>query len=690
MYKARLFYNTGFNVINIPRNVNLLYSSASRVEEFPAMDIITAYDLDIIRIKISNPDDMLTMGDADYCELYNDDISVYYTITKIGPPTSADVVTLQLVMDPLLTYGILDKLANITSGQSPSITGIIERTTDLRNIKGYDTRYDIIDELLKPVYSARHEIYSFFGPGESNPTDHLNGFHYLITTEEGLKSFWDGTEKTFNVYGSSYLETISKSLLAAATAPVTITGTAGDNYNVTFSPNFNTARYSIGKPRDKKTSVSMGFHEYEYPGLTFYGDEFLDTAQTYYNFGIANPVAVSYQIPAGFIKHKHLAPTGITPSDFKDGVYSKITGTQGVATVAKNAYEFLTEEMPQLGSYPLIIRRIIALAGMRLKLSAVGTGQEATIGIADLEEIITPGIEIYLQADPTPYGAPYYSFRTRYNLATWKTGESVISGVLAQTLYGAVRGATWQAAPVSMSNLGSQNELNGLAVRQAYAAGQSKVSYDSAQEQLRIQSNSADARATASLVGALPQAIGQVQSHESFGGAAIGIGNMGLDMALQGTLAQNSLESSAYSAVYSNLSRQLAIAGELDAFNAAHIASNTQMMFPVSQSLPLFMGNGAMLDVEYPELHDLQRYLKILQWFGCKAEIPEFNFKDPPGPTASSVPYQFIKTRGVSLKGLGALSKTAAAAAEEVFNAGVRIWYHKPTSGANTSIYKEA
>lgn len=734
MYQARLYFDTGFNVVNVPYDRGVLTAAASAIEEYPTMDIITNLFLPNVKLKVSVPMDLKRLGRADFVEIYDQNSSAYYSVVDLVP-TSADVVTLGLVMEPLLTFNIVSVIGDENGGSfgpdQIGWNGYVERSTHY-NRNAIDDQYVQVDPLLVPLSASRHYIYEIFGPGVPDVND--AGGTYI-----GWHGPIPGME-TINLYGSSYLNTIATADLEKATAPVKITGTTGENYDVKFSENFNTTRYAIGKPRTAKTSMTVDRATREYPGLTFYGTvdnnneregsapDFLATAQTYYNFGIPNPIAVSYQMPTEFLNQISLTPSGYAIEGYRNGVFSNVVGTSAEFVLNNTVYDFIGnagaqgEIVPLNDEYYDEVCHAIALK-MKMKLLAAGTGQESVITISDLQPGATWGaLSVKLTTDPSPYGAPYYAWVTRYNHFGFPSADASGSKALLAKMYGAVRGATWQPAPVSMSNLGSQNELNAIAIRQTYGAASNTMAYDAAGYQLQLQSNAAGMHAMAS---AISTATGISSNASRFSqnfssaysdvGASIGdpygtvnaagiaeaagrAGGLGLVLGAGGSIAnmtataalsQNQLQSSMASAVYGNAMRQLSLAAELDAFNASHQANVTDVKFPVSQTLPMFTGNGAIIDIEAPSADDIHRYIEIMQMYGVY--VNEYTQRgDHIIPRKADVTnYCFIKTRGLNIQGNGLLSKMAADAAAGALNGGVRIWTRHPVMTADTTLYKK-
>lgn len=687
MYNARLYFETGFDAVNIPYDADVLHAAAREIAEYPTMDIITNMYLRDVRIRVPTPMDLNRLGMADYIEIYDASSSAYYTVIDMVP-TSADVLLISIAMDPLLTFDAIGK-----RNKCRCVGYIDRRTHDAVQITAQ------IDPLLTPLDAPRHYIYSLFGPAPYTGvgSDVLGGkyknWNWPIS---GLE--------TIDIYGSSYANTIPQSDLDAATAPVTIKGAAGENMDVAFSGNYNTTRYSIGKPRTKTTQVTIDQASHPYPGLTFYGavpntnqgpddtPNFLDTAQIYYNFGIPNPIAVSYQMPTQFLQQLALTTGGMAIYGYRDGVFDHLNGTIAEYTADYRIADMLGEEKSGKQTSLAADYASVACAPIarqaKLKLIATGTGQESTISVTDLPDADwTSYLTVRLITDPTPFGAPYYAWVTRYNDFDYPTDDSSGAKRLVAGMYGAVRGATWQPAPVSMSNFGAANELNALGIRQTYGAAAADIEYDAAGYQLQQQSAMADINA---MSGIISQATGHA-SHTS-GDANPGlmtladVGSSIASITASAAAADTSLQSAAASAVYSNMARRLALSQELSAFNAAHQSSVIDIKYPVSQTLPQFTGNGAVIDVSVPSERDVQRYITIMRLFGVYQNTPVSG--SLPIPDKSDInKYCFVRTRGLTIQGMGLLTRAAAESIAGAMDAGLRIWTTRPDMDPDTDLY---
>lgn len=109
MYQAELFFNTGFNAVNIPDSELTLRQSASSIKTYPALDILQPTGLTAVRLKALYEQ---VIG-ADYLLLRsqeNPDLFCFYAITSSPTMTSVDVASINIVEDPILTAGGIDNL----------------------------------------------------------------------------------------------------------------------------------------------------------------------------------------------------------------------------------------------------------------------------------------------------------------------------------------------------------------------------------------------------------------------------------------------------------------------------------------------------------------------------------------------------------------------------------------------------
>lgn len=98
MWNVRLYYETGFNAVNIPDTPALL--DTMTYHDFPALDILQGEHLSSVNIKATRAQ----VKKADYMRL-TDGTDTFYYIVENFTMTSTDVAVLSIVMDYFTTHG---------------------------------------------------------------------------------------------------------------------------------------------------------------------------------------------------------------------------------------------------------------------------------------------------------------------------------------------------------------------------------------------------------------------------------------------------------------------------------------------------------------------------------------------------------------------------------------------------------
>ena len=112
MWNVRLYYETGFNAVNIPDSPALLETMSHA--DFPALDILQGEHLASVNVKATRKQ----VKNADYMRLTDGTDTFYYIVEEFNM-TSTDVATLSLAMDYFTTHGGV--------GQTVFLDGMIER-----------------------------------------------------------------------------------------------------------------------------------------------------------------------------------------------------------------------------------------------------------------------------------------------------------------------------------------------------------------------------------------------------------------------------------------------------------------------------------------------------------------------------------------------------------------------------------
>lgn len=127
MWNVRLYYETGFNAVNIPDSPALLETMSHA--DFPALDILQGEHLASVNVKATRQQ----VKKADYMRL-TDGTDTFYYIVQSFTMTSTDVATLSLAMDYFTTHGGVTGLT--------FLDGVVER----HHVTSADDKYGAYTE----------------------------------------------------------------------------------------------------------------------------------------------------------------------------------------------------------------------------------------------------------------------------------------------------------------------------------------------------------------------------------------------------------------------------------------------------------------------------------------------------------------------------------------------------------------
>lgn len=152
MWNVRLYYETGFNAVNIPDSPALLETMSHA--DFPALDILQGEHLASVNIKATRQQ----VKNADYMRL-TDGTDTFYYIVQSFTMTSTDVATLSLAMDYFTTHGGVAGLK--------FLDGVVER----HHVASADDKYGAYteeDPMLVPSKELDFDEVSLFTDMVSN------------------------------------------------------------------------------------------------------------------------------------------------------------------------------------------------------------------------------------------------------------------------------------------------------------------------------------------------------------------------------------------------------------------------------------------------------------------------------------------------------------------------------------------
>ena len=676
MITAYGYFKTGFDGINRPFNEAALeeaagYDTIRRPSNLGVMDIVGIYDLTTIKINAQSEgmNFLENIRWLDYIKLIDEGSGAYafYQVPGTHTKSSYDVFNISVVMDEWLTYVnplSIDKF-KVDRILKP-IGGQIVRTTNPQLSDDDVDKYSLMDDL--PQNQRYSRVYqTLFGHYSSDDND---GVTYDLVNH-GTK--WTGDNIEYNLYASNYDVNINQDSLQAVTSPVKITKEGENNY--TFSSNYNTTAYTIGQPASGDTTIWMGppysphpgviwQPSYVFPSAAIYDDEMLKTARTLYNFGIANPIIDAYVLPDGFCK--------LTKENNR---YTKVAGEYGTAT--------MTTSIPALvapvSDYDPIIGRVIINSTVKIKLTAYGSGQSEELPWPELYGSQQGEDKIYVRlfTDPTPNGAPYYKLVNKQNFDT----KGRLNGL--DTLNGAVRGASWQRCPVTYAGYNKQTALNVQSIRQTMAAAED------------IRQTQTDAYVTERNLGklygtSLISAVGEgVNTAMNSAGSMLNVDTSSmLDSAVKFGTNKYDIDTQVNLNNMNKVWRNYSKAAEQAEFATTHAAVDVKLDFAITDSLQPIMGNGALLEIKYPQYADVTNMIRYLQRYGVPISKTITNSEDIFGGIEGDWDYIYVQTSGIQFDKTYCPSM-AAMALSDTFNRGVRFWNKHPDSTAYDKMFKK-
>lgn len=179
MFSCRLYYNTGFDAINVPASESVLNTVASNYREFGPMDIHQSDFQPVIKIRCPNGEQDV-IG-ADYLmlshEIEQGTIKTFYSIQDYTM-TSPDVAVLSVTMDSFLTMGGVDAV-HFTDGMT--VRHHVEN-----DVFG---KYCEDDPLLVP--SQPLQLVHGGSESQARPTHSITGFAYYDGCSGDTGIFFD-------------------------------------------------------------------------------------------------------------------------------------------------------------------------------------------------------------------------------------------------------------------------------------------------------------------------------------------------------------------------------------------------------------------------------------------------------------------------------------------------------------------
>ena len=471
MFTATGYYDTGFDIINIPATQNILRSAASGTKTFPALDILNKRFLSQIKVKINPSLGEKDIDGVDYIELKEDgdNTGVFYYVSSYFL-TSKDVAVLNVVQDSFLTAGGI----NGVSGQM-----FVKRM----HVKPSEDRFGVFcedDELLCPNEPLQLVYYG----DEKNIEDTSTGTTILLGKhfpKYGL--FFDmskGEQQTViqstvdlkyppaggpvnlnltNVVNSHTTYAVSGSEAVDALYEPPKAGTAFINLPQP-TLKFNTANNQVTITGDM--APGAGSSDYKYEGVAYtvadrQTPEALDTLRA---IGMEKAILASYNlsIGEGYLREDetysgiYYHVNGWSRVMTTSGVL--VTGSRYIANSQCYDYDFRAQYVHNMRVlYGKFRKYVICAPSTGSMVEALpeeltnrnfktGNGQgELAVGWSDAPYL-------FYCSDPRPTGRPYFNFV--------KMGLHQNENVYLNGLDGAIAGGQWPEVPIVFTGMSGE------------------------------------------------------------------------------------------------------------------------------------------------------------------------------------------------------------------------------------------
>lgn len=695
MYRVKLYYNTGFNTVNVPDKPSLLDQFTS--EEFPALDILQHLFLSNVKIK-ARWDEVI---EADYLMLYNDSDSrkvAYYSIQSISM-RAVDTAMLNITIDSWLTAGGLD---NVTPTDGMTVRHHVALEDDLFGAYCED------DDMLVP--SEPLEFYTAEGGKEilsGTIGPNWGPYYYMYNFREA---------KPGRQQGSMYLVASTVNLSNMDT--VELNSQVEDNYASFVVPKPIHAEYAveIGVPSQMSVCsipglklVPQGDTGGHNSGITFrwftdascqyYGKNWTSVKESMSNLrgiGLENCIISSYSVPYEWLGDGMFAPSDQHIALINsDGACKYLCGTTKVLSVNGAGNKYL---------YDTTIKNKRVLYGKynAYKIIALGTGASNEYLPEDLipnpEDVSSTAGDANTQpyivgmSDPRPEGCPMYNMVALRNkhlpvLEGTIVAEMDMKANTYNPYDGAINGAPWIKEPIIFEGKSGgaieavqyqhQQLVNDtIAMMQpfdmsvdALTAGRSAAKLANPLTYLNPFEWSEIGDSIKSYVQATDKPFLTQGYYEKLTGQSVGnMLNTSFDANTEAAIMGSSVASTAYK-------RQLAKEQETLQYTLSTSIAAPTIAFPRVQNLQDFNSNGLFVGRYRPTENDRKKFDEVLNRFGYRiTEVFNKNHMQ------NRSKFNYVQVAGAHfVAGTKVqIPKTIYEDISNMFNVGIRIWHTRP------------
>lgn len=730
-FTVRLYYNTGFNAVNVPENGALLDTLVRNGEitckDFEGyVDLNQSYFLDEIRVKAKESD----VCEADYLRLnpVNGALTgakvAYYSITDYDC-TSPDVTVLNVVMDSFVTAGgraikFLDGMTRRHHVPANHDDPFKNPDTDI---------YAEDDELLVPSKPLRilFGVNSVLGENSIAFGNPEHGYNVAPANVYGVaypnESALMGAHKFF-VKATVQIATSDLAYYMKEQNLLTvITDNSGDHsvqypnmeeWATTFMRNteLTLANGNFANSGGYGGELTPNEYKYKDPASGYFdlSDEMVKKNIAFLrSCGLEDSIVDSYYVPkvmtnsytlntssGSQIKVEDQVKTGlVTDTGPKPGMVEKIESTfQIVELKAHSDGSPFAFKQGDINGTKYKNKRVLYGKYRKYGLKAVASNEtleinpESLMGDFQTEDGTKFALEnpIMLKwIDPRSNGKPYFNlYRTDINDQASKYGIYIGST-------GAISGLTWNKNPIVHTTAsGALMDQVNTAMSNAYAFEDYEYAKEYGHESGYQKSagniiSTLAAKGLSGAAGASEKAQASTLAGGIHGSGETFVGtagqNLTYDVLKHAGWGQYLMRQFGNKYQKADDERNKAIARELQALDVRTSVFSPTVRFPVSEGIREASGNGVLPYRYTPCDEDLAKFDRILTQFGYRITEPiKTSFLN------NRPKFNYIEASGVSIKSTGQnVSKAIRDDVARMFDTGLRIWHVKPDESYYTN-----
>lgn len=661
MYNATLYFNSGFNAVNIPDSPATLARATAKT--YPALDIYQARELSSFIIRATYSD----IRDADYLYLVNADDQTdfaYYSIQGIAM-TSKDTAVLSVAMDYILTAGGASALT--------FTDGLVERHHVAKADDDFGA-YDENDPYMAPAEMLNIDVdIPDFKDGETGELIFLQSTVDLRETYRMREGFIQFNAVDFVTPRQTTAEDPN-----FVTVPVVEPGNLGCTVQMLTPSNpFETKVPYVNMYVANATDLWNNAEA-----------EWITLALPYIrSLGVEGCILAQYAIPKYMVDPNSVAAIYLDPDDpnhaaLNVGLLDTLKGRNLRVTCN---LPFFKDYQTEYG-YTVQNNRIYYGESSKYTITSLASGNSADFLPEEIYYGTDPVVE--MRVDPRPDGCPYFRFEHYRGIPSYGTDDN-----LKQFFINCVKGLPWQNVPLLY-----QGASGSFFNRYNYAATMTKAglghdygsevagvqqTYDNYRNAIGAVEDIANAIGSTTTATAVSMIDGAISSKDS---STISSNNpIGALMSL-GKRAMNFLEGNQTTDLYQDNATAeyyLTRNKELTNLMRANRVIAPSIQFPMAEGIRDFVGNDVLVYRTYFRENDVKRIDKILNMYGYKHTVP----MDTAYLTNRSK-FNYIQVRGVSI-GNKNIPKWLRDGIAAQFSVGTRIWHQLPdiaayTDGSNT------